>query len=102
MRLCYRCNTTLCEGEESSERLVEFSPSFELNAEPKLNLFSVSEPHERREPKSSDMRSVLGLPELTNDISQSGRSPYDLFEMFPLVKGDLQQENPQVGTCTAL
>lgn len=94
----------LCEDDDSGEpkvRLEELCPSLELNAEPKLNLFSVSEPHERRDPKSSDMRSVLGLPELTNDISQSGRSPYDLFEMFPLVKGDLQQEISQVRTCTA-
>lgn len=94
----------LCEEQDSCEfkvRLGELCPSLELNAEPKLNLFSVSEPHESRALKSSDMRSVLDLPELTNDISQSGRSPYDLFEIFPLVKGDLQQEIPQVGTCTA-
>lgn len=39
------------------------------------------------------MRSVLGLPELTKDISESGNeiSPYDLpfGPLAPLVNGDL-------------
>lgn len=100
-------HTALCDDDHEfpvpsfglEDKLDELYPSFDLWVEPKLNLFSVSELHESREPrfisseKEGCMRSVLGLLELTNDISLSGgrSSPYDLFEAFPLVNGDLQQ-----------
>lgn len=96
-------HTALCGEDHESpslgldDKLGGLFPSLNLNVEPKPKLLSVSEPHESRAPrpisslKPPSMRSVLGLPELTNDISLSGggRSPYDLFEFFPLVNGDL-------------
>lgn len=68
------------------------------NGDPKLNRPSVSELLERRGTifiswlsNEAVVRSVLGIPELTNDISVTAadNSLYDLFETLLLVNGDL-------------
>ncbi|CAI9760572.1 unnamed protein product [Fraxinus pennsylvanica] len=89
-----------CEPDEKIPKLFASDDMAPENGDPKLTR-SFSEMFERRKPRfiswlSNDgiMRSMLGLPELTNDISESGivHSPYDLFDVFPLVNGDLLED----------
>lgn len=88
-----------CKPNEKIPKLLTSDDLAPENKDPKLTR-SLSELLERREPKfisllSNDgiMLSMRGLLELTKDISKSTivHSPYELFDVFPLVNDDLHK-----------